>query len=255
MSRLVIASAERDWSSPFAASLWKLWDGQIGVKSKPGKGSAFFFDLPPPAVSGEERRKHYRSDTSREAIDALVGKKVFVVDDNELNREIACGLLAEFCCVAVGVASGTEPIERLRSESFDLVLLDLEMLCRNARHGWIFNRTPDPQTLRARRRLLAHRCTLRSCLRRVSHTGRCSRNERIPHKTFGYQTPSKRASEPSRAQAQFHRNIAFFDHSHSHHSHSQARANCFIRCSNSLTFSSSRCSFPQGASCNCSPRR
>jgi len=54
-------------------------------------------------------------------------KFVLVVDDNETNREIASGLLKIFGCRTEGAANGREAVELVRSNRYDLILMDCQM--------------------------------------------------------------------------------------------------------------------------------
>jgi CheY-like chemotaxis protein len=55
------------------------------------------------------------------------GEKILVVDDEELQREIACGLLIKLGYSAKAVSSGEEAIGYLKTHSVDLVVLDMIM--------------------------------------------------------------------------------------------------------------------------------
>jgi adenylate cyclase len=50
-----------------------------------------------------------------------------VVDDNEINRDILCRLLLKQGHRAATAVNGREALEKLQAESFDLVLLDIQM--------------------------------------------------------------------------------------------------------------------------------
>ena len=63
---------------------------------------------------------------AREGYD-FAGLKLLVVEDNELNRQIACELL-EMAGATVAVAgNGREAVEMVASGSFDVVLMDIQM--------------------------------------------------------------------------------------------------------------------------------
>ena len=53
--------------------------------------------------------------------------KVLVVEDNETNRLVARLMLEKIGHRVSQTAGGREAIERMRSETFDLVLMDLQM--------------------------------------------------------------------------------------------------------------------------------
>lgn len=54
-------------------------------------------------------------------------RRVLVIDDVDMNRYVAESLLKRSGHVVTSVASGPEAIETLRKESFDLILMDLQM--------------------------------------------------------------------------------------------------------------------------------
>ena len=55
------------------------------------------------------------------------GARVLVVDDAELNREVACEALQQLGVIAAVAQNGAEAVERLRTEAFDLVFMDGSM--------------------------------------------------------------------------------------------------------------------------------
>jgi two-component system sensor histidine kinase/response regulator len=57
----------------------------------------------------------------------LAGRKVLVVDDVPMNLEILRGLLEAAGCVVSTAESGMEAVERASRESFELVMLDIQM--------------------------------------------------------------------------------------------------------------------------------
>ncbi|HUO20622.1 MAG TPA: two-component regulator propeller domain-containing protein [Steroidobacteraceae bacterium] len=58
---------------------------------------------------------------------APLAGRVLVVEDQPLNREVADGMLSSLGVTVDTAANGAEALERLRRESFDLVLMDCEM--------------------------------------------------------------------------------------------------------------------------------
>ena len=60
-------------------------------------------------------------------IESISGASILLVEDNELNQEVAVGLLSE-ANLKVDVASnGQEALEKLDRHSYDLVLMDVQM--------------------------------------------------------------------------------------------------------------------------------
>ena len=55
------------------------------------------------------------------------GEKILVVDDEERQREIACGILIKLGYLALAVSSGEEAIEYVKEHPVDLIVLDMVM--------------------------------------------------------------------------------------------------------------------------------
>jgi two-component system sensor histidine kinase/response regulator len=57
----------------------------------------------------------------------LAGRRVLVVDDNALNREVACDFLLAAGIIVDTAVSGADALRRLRQASYDAVLMDVHM--------------------------------------------------------------------------------------------------------------------------------
>ena len=98
--------------------------GGIGVESKPGKGSTFWFEVQfgPVSVKLEES----------EAEGSIEGLRILVVDDNATNRSIFSKMLVSLGCKTTTVASGVEVLPELfrgllTNDPYQLVVLDMQM--------------------------------------------------------------------------------------------------------------------------------
>ncbi|WP_052699226.1 ATP-binding protein [Hyphomicrobium sp. 99] len=98
-------------------------DGEIGVHSELGAGSAFWFELP--LIVSRALPPADRSAESKPASPG--GLNILVVDDMEPNRRLTSTVLRRAGHRAVTAASGAEAISLVKSETFDVILMDMQM--------------------------------------------------------------------------------------------------------------------------------
>jgi len=60
-------------------------------------------------------------------LQTLQGIKVLLVEDNEMNQELAIDLLGKKGIIATIANNGKEALETLQTQSFDIVLMDVQM--------------------------------------------------------------------------------------------------------------------------------
>jgi signal transduction histidine kinase/CheY-like chemotaxis protein len=100
------------------------YNGTLEVKSQYGKGSCFFFtiDLPistkPVSFINENKMKDLQS---------LKGLKVLIAEDNPVNMMVARKFLQRWDIDIHEANNGAQALERFGKDSFDLLLIDLEM--------------------------------------------------------------------------------------------------------------------------------
>ena len=107
----------------------ELMDGEIHLKSEEGKGSTFSFTIRM-KKSSKENIIQNTQDTKQAmklAIDKLRDKHILLVEDNEMNQELAIDLLERNGLIVTLAQDGQEAIDRLQTQSFDLVLMDVQM--------------------------------------------------------------------------------------------------------------------------------
>lgn len=75
----------------------------------------------------ELSKRGRRSDDEMELAGKLSGAKVLLVEDNEINQELALELLANGGIIAKAVENGQQALDILAQESFDGVLMDCQM--------------------------------------------------------------------------------------------------------------------------------
>ena len=111
------------------AKVVELMGGTISVKSTLGEGSEFTVELELESLESENEEKD-----SKDEITGLAGCRVLLVEDNEINAEIAAMLLSQYDievdCAENGQI-GLEKVKQHESGYYDAVLMDIQMPVMN----------------------------------------------------------------------------------------------------------------------------
>ena len=110
-----------------SSRLIQMMGSNIQLNSEPGKGSTFSFSIP--LALGEDQEDEIQKETI-----SFQGYRVLVVEDNELNSEIAQCLLEERGFEVDCVYDGAEATERIRTTkpgTYDVILMDIMMPVMN----------------------------------------------------------------------------------------------------------------------------
>ena len=115
-------------------SLIEKMGGTLTVESTLGHGSTFRFDLPLPdaraPVTSAESAKPPMQDLAAAELEAreLASLRILLVDDYRINRLVARNQLSKMGCPPLFEAeNGLQALAYLRHETFDVVLMDVQM--------------------------------------------------------------------------------------------------------------------------------
>lgn len=105
-----------------------LMNGTIEIESELGQGTIVCVTIPFRIESEESKEK---SDSNKESgANSIIGKKLLLVEDNELNREIATEMLEEEGLIIDSADDGDVAVDKMKTASedtYDLILMDIQM--------------------------------------------------------------------------------------------------------------------------------
>jgi len=99
--------------------LSEIMGGELMVESKVGKGSVFTLSLPV-----ERTAKPVKNNNARTALEPL---NILMAEDNLINQKVISAMLSKNGHAVTIASNGREAVEEAAKESFDLVLMDIQM--------------------------------------------------------------------------------------------------------------------------------
>jgi CheY-like chemotaxis protein/two-component sensor histidine kinase len=108
----------------------EMMGGSISVRSRQGEGTEFVVSLPMKKVAADGGEIAAKTETAKIDRRNIKGQRILLVEDNEINREIAVEILGDAGLVVEEAEDGSLAVDRLLEKGagyYKLVLMDIQM--------------------------------------------------------------------------------------------------------------------------------
>ena len=103
--------------------LVQLMNGSIDVESEKKVGTTFYVNITLKKGSVGNVKNNFNSNE----IINIEGVKILLVEDNEINRLVANNTFKYYNCFVEEAVNGIEAIEKVKSNKYDIILMDIQM--------------------------------------------------------------------------------------------------------------------------------
>ena len=114
-----------------AKELVDIMGGKIGVRSRHGTGSYFYFDIDYVPVKNKNESIHKANEEVKSLQPSFKDYRVLVAEDNDMNFLYINELIKDCVAVVDQASNGQEAIDMVEKQAYDLILMDVKMPVMN----------------------------------------------------------------------------------------------------------------------------